>query len=158
MNLEIERKFLLKNNNWKKFTTKETLYTQGYLNNDKNKTIRVRTSSDKAFLTIKGGNKNSFSHSEFEYEIPLNDGKIFLSEFCDNKIISKTRYIVPIKNSEQKWEIDIFHEENEGLIIAEIELKSEDENFEKPEWLGEEVTYDSRYKNAKLIENPFKNW
>lgn len=158
MNLEIERKFLLKNNDWKKYVISETLYKQGYLHNEKDKTIRVRTSHEKAFITIKGRSQDSFSHSEFEYEIPLNDAEIFLSEFCENKIISKTRYIVPIENSERKWEIDIFHEENEGLIMAEIELGSEDEVFEKPEWLGEEVTHDSKYKNAKLVENPFKNW
>jgi CYTH domain-containing protein len=158
MNLEIERKFLLKNNDWKKSVISETLYEQGYLHNEKDKTIRVRTSDAKSFLTIKGGNKDSFSHSEFEYEIPLNDGKNLISDFCGDKIISKTRYIVPIENSERKWEIDIFHGENQGLIVAEIELGSEDEVFEKPEWLGEDVTFDNRYKNAKLVENPFKNW
>lgn len=144
MNLEIERKFLLKNDEWKQFAISETLYEQGYLHNDKEKTIRARVAGEKAFLTIKGGQKDSFSHLEFEYEIPLAEAKVFLSEFCGNKTISKTRYIVPAKDAKQKWEIDIFHGENE--------------DFEKPEWLGEEVTHDNKYKNARLIENPFKSW
>jgi CYTH domain-containing protein len=146
-NIEIERKFLVKGDFYPYVTKKERI-VQAYLASTKERTVRVRIKGEEAFLTIKGAaNKNGFSCKEFEYSIPLTDAQEIL-ELAQPGFIEKERHYVPYKN--HWFEIDVFHGANEGLIIAELELQSEDESFEKPEWLGEEVTGQKQYYNAYL--------
>lgn len=153
---EIERKFLVKGN-FKPAITKETRITQGYLSSVPERTVRVRLKGDKGFITIKGiGSASGASRFEWEKEIPTSEVKDLL-ELCEPGIIDKTRFIVP-EASGLKFEVDEFYGENEGLTVAEIELPSEEHPFEKPAWLGEEVTGDPRYYNSMLMKNPFKNW
>ena len=155
-NQEIERKFLVKGN-YKKHVTKETKIVQGFLSTIPERTVRVRIKGDKGFLTIKGiGNKSGISRYEWEKEISLEDAKD-LMKICEPALIDKTRFIVPTSNN-LFFEVDEFYGENEGLTIAEIELSSEDEIFDKPAWLGKEVTGDVKYFNAMLMKNPYKNW
>lgn len=150
--LEIERKFLVTGNDWK--TSQAEYYRQGYLNLDKERTVRVRLAGQHALLTIKGVTMEA-SRREFEYEIPARDAEELL-KMCDGSIIEKTRHHVLYKGL--KWEIDEFLGDNEGLVIAEVELDSEDQVFEKPPWLGPEVTTDPRYFNSNLAVKPFKQW
>ncbi|MGC3976890.1 MAG: CYTH domain-containing protein [Paludibacteraceae bacterium] len=153
--IEIERKFLV-NGEFKHLSSGNYRITQGYLCADGKRTVRVRSKGEKAFLTIKGEvNENGFSRFEWEKEISLNDAKELL-ELCDAGIIDKTRYEVIFAG--KTFEIDVFHNENEGLLIAELELESENEIFLKPDWLGEEVTYDKRYYNSYISKHPYKNW
>ncbi len=154
MGIEIERKFLLTGSTWKHLAP-GTSYRQGYLNSAKERTVRVRTIDDKGFLTIKGISVGA-TRVEYEYEIPVADAKHLLDDLCEKPIIEKNRY--KISHSGFVWEIDEFFGENEGLVVAEIELESEDQTFEKPEWVGEEVTGDPRYFNSNLIKNPFIKW
>ncbi|MGI4805821.1 MAG: CYTH domain-containing protein [Janthinobacterium lividum] len=155
MGLEIERKFLVDPQRWEKFEKPEGKpYRQGYLVNERGKTVRIRTAGDQAFITIKGATKG-FTRKEFEYEIPLEDGKELLKSF-DLAGIEKTRYRVPLGG--KVWEIDIFSAENEGLLVAEIELKNENDAFEKPDFLLQEVTDDPRYYNSNLVVHPYKSW
>ena len=149
---EIERKFLLKKDYWPHENVVK--YRQGYLNSDEKKTVRVRTAGDKGYLTIKGASIGA-SRLEFEYEIPLQDAGILL-DLCEKPLIEKNRY--KVVDGDFIWEIDEFFGENSGLIIAEIELEHENQEFKKPDWIGEEVTGDPRYYNASLIKNPYKNW
>jgi adenylate cyclase len=149
MATETERKFLIKGE-FKHFATKEMKIIQAYLSIDPDKTIRLRISDDKAILTVKGRPAgNSISRKEWEVQIPLNDAREMM-QLCLPGQISKTRYLIPA--GRHTFEIDVFHEKNEGLIIAEIELNSEDEHFEKPGWLGEEVTGNPKYYNANLLK------
>ena len=150
---EIERKFLLKNDNWRR-NAKGTFYKQGYLSTQKERTARVRVSGQQAYLTIKGPSHGA-SRLEFEYKIPVNDALEIL-QLCEKPIIEKTRYIVQYKKL--KWEIDEFEGENKGLILAEIELTHEDQKIELPEWIGDEVTGNPDYYNASLIKKPFSKW
>jgi len=153
---EIERKFLVKGD-YKKFVSKETKIVQGFLCTVPERTVRVRIKGDKGFLTIKGiGNESGASRYEFEKEIAVADAKD-LMKICEPGVIDKTRYIVKANNG-LFFEVDEFYGENEGLTIAELELPSEDAAFEKPGWLGEEVTGDVRYFNSMLMKNPYKNW
>lgn len=154
MNQEIERKFLIKDNSWQENANQGVSIKQAYLHSDSQLTSRIRTKGIKAFITIKG-KTTGISRAEFEYEIPYEDA-LYLFKMCKNASIEKTRYEVKIEN--HVWEIDVFEGENEGLIVAEIELNSEDEVFEKPSWLGKEVSFENKYFNACLAENPFKNW
>lgn len=162
MNLEIERKFLLANSDWKQFSDEGTEIKQGYFNTGDNATCRVRTRGDKGFLTIKG-KPIGISRTEFEYEIPKKDA-IELLKFSIFPIIEKRRFLVKweqrnAENTSQAiWEIDVFEGENKGLTVAEIELSSDDEVFEKPDWLGKEVSHENKYFNSCLARNPFKNW
>ncbi len=151
---EIERKFLLKGDAWKKLG-KGTLYRQGYLNSVKERTVRIRTIDDKAFLTVKGITVGS-TRAEYEYEIPHADCVAMLDNLAEKPIIEKLRYKVPLGGF--VWEIDEFLGVNEGLVVAEVELKSEDQQFEKPEWVGEEVTSDPRYFNSNLVAHPYTTW
>lgn len=152
---EIERKFLVKGD-FKPFVQKATRIVQGYLSSVPERTVRVRIKGDKGFLTIKGiGNKSGASRFEWETEISVEDAKNLL-EICEPGVIDKTRYLVKVGN--HTYEVDEFYGDNEGLTVAEIELGSEDEAFDKPEWLGEEVTGDVKYYNSMLMKNPFKNW
>ena len=154
MGVEIERKFLLTGTAWKQLAS-GTSYRQGYLNSTKERTVRVRTIDDKGFLTIKGISVGA-TRVEYEYEIPVTDAQKLLDDLCEKPIIEKNRY--KIAHGGFVWEVDEFFGENEGLVVAEIELESEGQAFEKPEWVGDEVTGDPRYFNSNLISNPFKQW
>ena len=153
---EIERKFLVKNESFKTLATAKKKIAQGYLNTNPERTVRVRIANEKAFLTIKGkGNETGMTRFEWEKEIPLEEAKSLL-ELCEKGVIEKTRFEIP--SGKHLFEVDEFYGENVGLIIAEIELSDENEAFEKPDWLGIEVTNDERFYNAYLSKNPFKNW
>jgi adenylate cyclase len=153
---EIERKFLVKNNVFKTLATAKKNIAQGYLNTDPERTVRVRITNEKAFLTVKGkGNESGMTRFEWEKEIAIEEASALLL-LCEKGAIEKTRFEIPEGN--HLYEVDEFYGENQGLIIAEIELSDENEVFEKPDWLGIEVTNDERYYNAYLSRNPFKNW
>lgn len=152
---EIERKFLVKGD-FKKFSNKSTRIVQGYLSSVPERTVRVRIKGDKGFLTIKGiGNISGASRYEWEREIPTNEAEELL-KICEPGVIDKTRYLVKVGN--HTFEVDEFYGENNGLVLAEIELADESEKFEKPEWLGDEVTGDTKYYNSMLMKNPFTKW
>ena len=156
MSIEIERKFLVKNLNFKKESYKKSFFKQGYLNSDKKKAVRIRITDKKAFITIKGeSNSTGTTRFEWEKEIPKSEGEELIL-LCETPIIEKHRYF--IKNKHLTFEVDEFYGDNEGLILAEIELNNEKESFEKPEWLGEEVTGINKYYNSSLSKKPFKNW
>ncbi len=153
---EIERKFLVKNENYKIQSQKKYQIAQGYLNTHPDRTVRVRIKGDKAFMTVKGiGNESGTTRFEWEKEIAVDEAKALL-ELCEEGIIDKIRYEVLIEN--HLYEIDEFQGDNAGLVVAEIELQSEHETFPKPDWLGEEVTGKNKYYNAYLSQKPFKNW
>jgi len=154
MGKEIERKFLVKDDAFKQMA-KGTRYRQGYLSSTKERVVRVRTIDDKGFLTVKGISVGA-TRMEFEYEIPLKDADVMLDELCEKPIIEKNRY--KISNRNLIWEVDEFFGENDGLVVAEVELENEDQAFAKPEWVGAEVTGDPKYFNSNLIRNPYKNW
>lgn len=156
MNLEIERKFLVQGN-FKKLATKSYKIAQGFLSTVPERTVRVRIIEDKGFITIKGlGNKSGTTRFEWEKEISMNDAESLL-KICEPTIIEKIRYIIPEKNGLQ-FEVDQFLGENEGLIIAEIELPNEAFKFIKPNWLGDEVTGEIKYYNSVLAKKPYKSW
>ncbi|MDF1698275.1 MAG: CYTH domain-containing protein [Saprospiraceae bacterium] len=154
MGLEIERKFLLKNENWRKMADQGTDIKQGYLSLQPERTVRVRVTDKQALLTIKGIT-TGMTRSEYEYEIPFTDA-VELLELCEGAIIDKQRYIINYEG--ETWEIDIFKGRNEGLRVAEIELSNEEQEIKIPTWVGKEVTEDSRYYNVNLIENPYDRW
>ena len=154
MGKEIERKFLVKSNEFKKSAVSRKLQ-QGYLNSDPERVVRVRTADDQGFLTVKGISIGA-SRTEYEYPIPFADAQEMLNNLCELDVITKTRFNVSADGN--FWEIDEFHGSNEGLIVAEIELKSIDQGFCHPGWLGEEVTGDPKYYNSNLIRTPFKDW
>ena len=155
MALEIERKYLVDHKKWNKIDKPDgKLYRQGYLFGDENKTLRVRLTDSDAYLTIKGKTKDA-TRDEFEYKIPLADAQQLLDTFSEREL-SKTRY--EISHQGKLWEVDVFHDANEGLIVAEIELDDEHEKFELPDWVTEEVTNDPRYYNSNLALLPFKKW
>ena len=153
MAIEIERKFLVKAELFKPVDEGQFI-AQGYLSSTPERTIRVRIKKHHGYLTIKGKNEG-ICRAEFEYEIPESDAKELL-ELCEPTIIVKRRYIVDVESS--RWEVDIFEGENEGLIVAEIELQSENEEFNKPDWIGDEVSNDARYYNSNLSKRPYKSW
>lgn len=154
MGIEIERKFLLKDESWRDEERSVTGITQGYLNSDKARTVRVRTNFNKGFITVKGKN-TGLKRPEFEYEIPYDDA-VELLELCEQPIIKKVRHV--ITKGDVEWEIDEFFGDNEGLVIAEVELNRINQIVNKPEWLGEDVSDDSKYYNSSLLTNPYKNW
>jgi adenylate cyclase len=154
MSTEIERKFLLSGEGWKEGAIGRRL-RQGYLSIEPERSVRVRVIDDRAWLTIKGVT-TGFTRVEYEYPIPAPDALELLDELCHQPIIDKTRY--EIRYAGHLWEVDEFHGANEGLVIAEIELGSEQESFERPPWLGAEVSHDPRYFNANLINRPFRAW
>ena len=154
--VEIERKFLVKTTDFKEQAYAQNRIAQGYLSSIPERTVRVRIKGEKGFLTIKGAsNESGLSRFEWEKEIPAEEA-VALLKLCEKGVIDKTRFEVKMGN--HIFEIDEFYGENEGLIMAEIELKSETEPFEKPSWLGKEVTQDKRYYNSYLSKNPYKNW
>ncbi|NHM06027.1 CYTH domain-containing protein [Flavobacterium sp. CYK-4] len=154
--IEIERKFLVVSDAFIAQAKAKHVIAQGYLNSDPERTVRIRISGESGFLTIKGkGNQTGTTRFEWETEISLLEAKPLL-DLCEKGVIQKTRYEVTVgKNT---FEVDVFSGENEGLVLAEIELNHENETFEKPDWLGLEVTNDTRYYNASLSQHPYKNW
>lgn len=155
MAIEIERKFLLANDKWRQYVLNRSQYIQGYLSTAAQRTVRVRIADNQAFLTIKGKNIGAV-RSEFEYPIPLADAEQMLAQLCERPPLEKWRY--QLMHQDHLWEIDEFCGINRGLIVAEIELKHEDEQFAHPDWLGQEVTDDPRYFNANLLSHPFSLW
>ena len=154
--IEIERKFLVSSDAFKNDALRKNHIAQGYLNSAPDRTVRVRIKGDTGYLTIKGkSNETGLSRFEWEKEIPLADAKALLL-LCEKGIIEKNRYEVPV--GKHLFEVDEFFGENEGLLLAEVELQSESEFFEKPHWLGDEVTQDQRYYNSYLSKNPFTSW
>lgn len=151
---EIERKFLMKNNEWRGLV-KPTRYCQAYLNDKNGPTVRIRVQGEKAFLTLKGPTKNG-SRLEYEYEVPLEDGMEIIENLATSPVVEKYRYAIPYRGF--IWEVDEFLGENSGLIFAEIELTKVDQEFEKPSWIGNEVTDDPRFYNSNLAANPFSQW
>lgn len=154
MGTEIERKFLLCGESWRNGAT-GTMYRQGYLNSAKERTVRIRTVGEGAFLTIKGITVGA-TRAEYEYPIPFDDCNAMLDTLAEKPLIEKKRY--KINYGGLIWEIDEFFGDNKGLIVAEVELQSEAQRFDKPEWIGEEVSGDPRYFNSNLIKNPFTKW
>jgi adenylate cyclase len=152
---EIERKFLVQGD-FKSESMKATRITQGYLSSVPERTVRVRIKGDKGFITIKGiGSASGASRYEWEKEIPVAEVEELL-KICEPGVIDKTRFLV--KKGEHTFEVDEFYGDNAGLVVAEVELQAEEEAFEKPVWLGEEVTGDARYFNSMLMKNPYTSW
>ena len=167
MAIEIERKFLLKNDDWKSLVTKTHVIKQGYLQSGLTATqkssVRIRISNQQANINIKSADQTMI-RQEYEYPIPVNDAEQILATLCEEGIIEKTRHYVPYNSDSSPngkshlWEIDIFEKENVGLVMAEIELTHADESFHVPDWIGEEVTDDERYYNIYLLKKPYKLW
>jgi len=155
MGIEIERKFLLKDDSWRNEVDAGTDYHQAYLVGSKAASVRVRIEGDKAHLNIKSATLG-ITRQEYEYPIPMDDAKALLHDLCDQPAIEKTRYLLMHEGHE--WEIDVFKGANAGLLVAEIELADENEKFARPAWLGEEVSGDPRYYNVCLVKTPYKNW
>lgn len=154
MGKEIERKFLIAGDEWRKLA-KGTSYRQGYLSTVKERTVRVRTIDDKGYLTIKGITIGA-SRAEYEYEIPAGEANEMLTNLCEKPLVEKNRY--KIKQGGLTWEIDEFLGDNLGLIVAEIELEDEAQEFDKPSWIGQEVTGDPKYFNSNLTKTPYTKW
>ena len=154
MPLEIERKFLLSTDSWKAAATTGIELAQAYILQRHGKTVRIRIADEKAFLTVKGAT-SGISRLEFEYAIPIAEAREMLA-LCEGGLIQKTRH--RIEHAGHLWEIDVFHGDNEGLVVAEIELAHPDEKFESPSWLGAEISNDLRYSNVQLSLNPFRLW
>ncbi|MES9856745.1 MAG: CYTH domain-containing protein [Sedimenticola sp.] len=155
MAIEIERKFLVKSDDWKASVVSESVLKQGYLANQPNASVRVRTGNGKAYLNIKSVTIG-IKRAEFEYEIPLDDAEDMLAQVAEQPFIDKTRY--KVKCGEHIWDLDVFEGANSGLIVAEVELNSEDETFELPSWAGDEVSGEIRYYNVNLVQHPYSNW
>lgn len=155
MPTEIERKFLVDGDGWRDAVESETRIMQGYLANNQNATVRVRVAGDQAWLTIKGMMRGA-SRSEYEYAIPSEEAVTMLDELAVSAPIDKVRYRV--RCGEHVWDLDVFAGENQGLVMAEVELASEDEAFEMPDWAGREVTGDGRYYNVNLARHPYRHW
>lgn len=154
--LEIERKFAVKSTNFLANAKESYKITQGYLNTDKNRTVRVRTKGNKGFITVKGiSSADGLSRFEWEKEIDIKDAEALLL-LCEDFVIDKTRYLIPF--GAVVFEVDVFEGANKGLVIAEVELETADQQFEKPDWLGDELTGDERYYNAYLSNVPFTSW
>ena len=153
---EIERKFLVLNTDFKEQAFASRRITQGFLNTDPERTVRVRVKGNEGFITVKGiGNKSGTTRFEWEKQITVKEAKALL-ELCESGIIDKTRY--EVKAGNHIFEVDEFHGDNEGLVVAEVELSQEEEAIESPEWLGKEVTGDEKYYNAQLSKQPYANW
>ena len=155
MATEIERKFLLRGEAWRQCADQGTHYIQGYLANNQRCSVRVRIAGADARLNIKSATLG-VSRREFEYPIALADAEEILHQLCEGPFIDKTRYC--IDHQGHRWEVDVFAGDNQGLVVAEIELRTTDEVFAKPNWLGDEVSDDPRYYNVCLIDHPYKDW
>ena len=155
MATEIERKFLVRNESWRVHVSSGIFYRQGYMASTTTCSMRVRCGGDQGFINLKSATLG-ITRKEYEYPIPEQDANEILDLFCERPLIEKTRYLV--EHAGHVWEVDVFAGDNEGLIVAEIELDDADEFFALPDWAGEEVSHDSRYYNVCLVKNPFKNW
>lgn len=155
MPTEIERKFLVTSDAWRDAVTDQTPMRQGYFDTAPGATVRPRIEGERAVLTIKGPTVG-ISRAEYEYEIPLEDARQMLDIFCEGRQVEKVRYYV--EHAGKTWEVDVFEGANEGLVTAEVELERPDEAVEIPEWIGEDVSRDSRYRNAALARRPFGSW
>jgi adenylate cyclase len=154
---EIERKFLVTSDTWREAIKKSTRIEQGYLSADRERAVRVRVKGERAFLTIKGGAKaGGIERLEFEYEIPVADAEKMIAELCQPGTIQKVRHLVEVEG--HTFEVDVFEGANAGLIVAELELESIEQSFPRPAWLGEEVSHDTRYLNARLATQPYSTW
>ncbi|GFO58824.1 CYTH domain-containing protein [Geomonas silvestris] len=152
---EIERKFLVKDDSWRGAANQGTAYRQGYLSTERGRVVRVRVKGPQAVLTIKG-ERIGISAPEFEYPIPVADAEELLADLCLHPLIEKVRY--EVAHAGLTWEIDVFSGDNEGLVLAEVELESEDQEVELPGWAGPEVSDDRRYSNASLVSSPYRSW
>ena len=155
MAIEIERKFLLATDQWRTLVTESRLIRQGYLSSVKERTVRVRTAGDEAWITVKGITHGA-SRAEFEFSISAIEANQMLDSLCERPMVEKTRHLVEYRG--KIFEIDEFHGENAGLIVAEVELESEGDRVDRPAWLGVEVTSDPRYYNVNLAHHPFPKW
>ncbi len=159
MGMEIERKFLVSGKPWQAFDIQGIKYTQGYLSTDPSRIVRVRLCEDaqqqRAYITIKSA-LSALTASEYEYAIPFDDARTMLETLAATPLIEKIRYRIPHVN--KVWEVDVFLGSNKGLVMAEVELEHELEEFEKPAWVTQEVSTDIRYKNSELAKTPFSNW
>jgi adenylate cyclase len=155
MRREIERKFLVQNDHWRRLGAVGTRYVQGYLANNERCSVRVRVAGENAWLNIKSAHLE-VSRIEFDYVVPAAEAREILACLCERPLIEKTRYRV--LHAGREWEIDVFEGDNEGLVIAELELEAVDESFEKPDWVGEDVSHDPRYYNVHLVKHPYKDW
>ncbi len=155
MATEIERKFLVQNDLWRDQVIEESRLQQGYLANQNNASIRVRTANGRAWLNIKSATMG-IRRLEFEYEIPLEDAEQILQEIAQQPFIDKIRY--KVKCGDHVWDLDVFEGANNGLVVAEVELGTEDEAFEMPQWAGAEVSGDPRYYNVNLVQHPYRDW
>lgn len=149
MAIEIERKFLVRDESWRDEADEGTAYCQGYLASDPSSSVRVRVAGDKAWLNIKSAT-TALRRLEYDYEIPVEEAREILQQLCAHARLEKTRHL--LTHAGHTWEIDVFEGDNAGLVIAEIELQDESETFERPPWLGEEVSYDPRYYNMNLAK------
>lgn len=155
MGQEIERKFLVIDDAWKDCVVRRIHYRQGYLCGNPRTSIRVRVSDEAAHLNIKSATLG-VRREEFEYPVPLPDAQRMLDVLCEGPLIEKTRYLVD--HGGRIWEVDVFEGQNRGLVVAEVELSAEDEAFETPDWVGEEVSHDVRYYNTNLVRHPYAHW
>lgn len=159
MGIEIERKFLIRNDEWKAHVTETHVIKQGYLQSGLDKSqessVRIRISNKLANINVKSVELTAI-RQEFEYDIPLHDAEQMLATLCGGVVIEKTRFYVPYES--HLWEVDVFAGENKGLQMAEVELGNLDEHFERPDWLGPEVTHDERYYNIYLLKTPYNRW
>lgn len=152
---EIERKFLVKDDSWRAAANRGTAYRQGYLCTERGRVVRVRVKGAQAVLTIKG-ERIGIAAPEFEYPIPVADAEELLANLCLHPLIEKVRY--EVSHAGLTWEVDVFSGDNEGLVLAEVELESEDQKVELPGWAGAEVSEDRRYSNASLVSYPYRSW
>lgn len=155
MGVEIERKFLVADDSWRDAVTSSTRIMQGYLTSGKAVTVRVRIRGEQGFLTIKGAT-SGVTRSEYEYEIPLADAESMLAELAQGPVIDKVRHEVRV--GDHTWDLDVFAGDNEGLVMAEVELASDSEAFVLPAWAGAEVSHDARYFNVNLAARPYRTW
>ncbi len=152
---EIERKFLVKNDSWRQVAAPGVYMSQGYMGDAKRASVRVRVEGEQANINIKSATLG-VTRSEYEYPIPRDEALEMLRTLCEQPLIEKTRY--EVKVGAHTWEVDVFEGDNQGLIVAEVELASEDELFEKPDWAGDEVSHEPRYYNVCLVKHPYKDW
>ena len=155
MATEIERKFLVRNDSWRTQVSSGIFYRQGYMASTPACSMRVRCGGGQGFINLKSATLG-ITRKEYDYPIPEQDANEMLDLFCEGPLIEKTRYLV--EHAGHVWEVDVFTGDNEGLVVAEIELDAADESFLLPDWAGEEVSHDPRYYNVCLVKNPFKNW
>lgn len=155
MGIEIERKFLIRDDRWRQQVERSTRMRQGYLTSDARCSVRVRVAGSQGFLNIKSGTLG-IQRSEYEYAIPLTEAEEILDTLCEKPLLEKTRHFV--HHGQHVWEIDEFAGENAGLIVAEVELRHPDEPLTCPDWLGEDVSHDIRYYNSQLVRYPYKTW